>query len=98
MNALQANLDALFQLTRLMRGVTLRGNGKRNGHTLFQLTRLMRGVTTVNHAHGKKRGISTHTPHARRDVFQGEALRCLRISTHTPHARRDKNELCNSQR
>ena len=33
--------------------------------------------------------ISTHTPHARRDIRNNAALFSTRISTHTPHARRD---------
>ena len=51
-----------------MRGVT--GNRKRNpeNFTLFQLTRLMRGVTNRIHRGGCSQQISTHTPHARRDV------------------------------
>ena len=34
--------------------------------------------------------ISTHTPHARRDIFQNIFhFKSADISTHTPHARRD---------
>ena len=35
----------LFQLTRLMRGVTLENIRFYEGYKIFQLTRLMRGVT-----------------------------------------------------
>ena len=55
----------------------------------FLLTRLMRGVTDKQEAYLDAYKISTHTPHARRDVkdaFNGIAFG---ISTHTPHARRD---------
>ena len=78
-----------FQLTRLMRGVTivwvmliLITNG-------FQLTRLMRGVTTAALYGIDHNSISTHTPHARRDVHILRRGHGLNISTHTPHARRD---------
>ena len=37
-------------------------------HSLFQLTRLMRGVTQINVANLTVDNISTHTPHARRDL------------------------------
>ena len=33
--------------------------------------------------------ISTHTPHARRDIQTFNATQVGHISTHTPHARRD---------
>ena len=39
------SLSILFQLTRLMRGVTMQKD-KRTELLLFQLTRLMRGVTS----------------------------------------------------
>ena len=77
-----------FQLTRLMRGVTLQSSLVFQSF-LFQLTRLMRGVTSSAIGAVELEEISTHTPHARRDVFLGAALHYLRISTHTPHARRD---------
>ena len=78
----------------------------------FQLTRLMRGVTVVIMKMYYPIFISTHTPHARRDLLRstldrshnlfqltrlmrgvtectGAALPNFQISTHTPHARRD---------
>ena len=50
----------------------------------------MRGVTLRFGLLGFSVEISTHTPHARRDL-QKETLEQSRysISTHTPHARRD---------
>ena len=78
-----------FQLTRLMRGVTV----------IFQLFHDIIAISThtpharrdqpyeYGHPYTK---ISTHTPHARRDVsgcsFKNSSNH---ISTHTPHARRD---------
>ena len=56
----------IFQLTRLMRGVTARST-VRQRHSVFQLTRLMRGVTYNLKIIVKIFVISTHTPHARRD-------------------------------
>ena len=56
---------------------------------LFQLTRLMRGVTLYGQAATPIQQISTHTPHARRDVNRINFSVDLSISTHTPHARRD---------
>lgn len=38
-------------------------------------------------------GISTHTPHARRDPLTLVYSHTICISTHTPHARRDRNML-----
>ncbi len=58
----------------------------------FQLTRLMRGVTLCGRG-GTNRllSISTHTPHARRDLgLFNFFARFEEISTHTPHARRDR--------
>ena len=56
-----------FLLTRLMRGVT--DNVKTiYGDVLFLLTRLMRGVTEKCREKNKAHCISTHTPHARRDL------------------------------
>ena len=59
-------LQQQFQLTRLMRGVTISPS-----NTLpaiwFQLTRLMRGVTIYGQAAFVYDEVSTHTPHARRD-------------------------------
>ena len=56
-----------FQLTRLMRGVTNTGTVFATP-TIFQLTRLMRGVTSDYLNIPKRTIISTHTPHARRDL------------------------------
>ena len=50
----------------------------------------MRGVTTTIVFDEFILDISTHTPHARRDVTHSYLCICLQIiSTHTPHARRD---------
>ena len=83
-----------FQLTRLMRGVTLPTALLLSG-SLFQLTRLMRGVTTASWLVINLMNISTHTPHARRDVFNEYIYILFRISTHTPHARRDRRTSIN---
>ena len=56
-----------FQLTRLMRGVTKDKNPHVHKFRKFQLTRLMRGVT-AGMKYGNRILISTHTPHARRDL------------------------------
>ena len=56
-----------FQLTRLMRGVTKFKTTSACG-SKFQLTRLMRGVTKGIALKENKNIISTHTPHARRDL------------------------------
>ena len=102
---------SIFQLTRLMRGVTYnkyfpKGDSINfNSHAsceawlaipssspfsgLFQLTRLMRGVTSRTTSWKTPYPISTHTPHARRDVVYSVFCYSLMISTHTPHARRD---------
>ena len=56
----------------------------------FQLTRLMRGVTAEMTAFKSEISISTHTPHARRDLLITRLKSsAVSISTHTPHARRD---------
>ena len=80
----------VFLLTRLMRGVTP------HIHAIlsvpqFLLTRLMRGVTPSVQSWKVPDTISTHTPHARRDIFSWYYVNNFRISTHTPHARRDLN-------
>ena len=50
----------------------------------------MRGVTTIEEKIWYRVGISTHTPHARRDAARTSLYFIRRlISTHTPHARRD---------
>ena len=50
----------------------------------------MRGVTHLTEQIGSDFMISTHTPHARRDVVAFiTSTGTLDISTHTPHARRD---------
>ena len=72
-----------------MRGVTLRTSIRASSFA-FQLTRLMRGVTYFDSYVIREHVISTHTPHARRDLKSGEMpLGMDVISTHTPHARRD---------
>ena len=49
----------------------------------------MRGVTALRDYQNDLLYISTHTPHARRDITNVNDLNDLNISTHTPHARRD---------
>ena len=72
---LYSNSSGKFQflLTRLMRGVTLRcvSPGIRNS---FLLTRLMRGVTDRDILSDMINRISTHTPHARRDLIKRRSL------------------------
>ena len=62
---------------------------------VFQLTRLMRGVTKTGEMPLGMDVISTHTPHARRDVNHADVERWRNISTHTPHARRDRQQYKN---
>ena len=81
-----------FQLTRLMRGVTATSIGLAR-RVRFQLTRLMRGVTKGVVYWVSLREISTHTPHARRDIATEVLSFVSDISTHTPHARRDLHDL-----
>ena len=53
-----------------MRGVTGVGTKMPLGIVKFQLTRLMRGVTIVcYYLPETDKYISTHTPHARRDLW-----------------------------
>ena len=78
----------VFQLTRLMRGVTISRSSNRR-RSRFQLTRLMRGVTQRRVGCIGCPMISTHTPHARRDYYLQHIPSQKNISTHTPHARRD---------
>ena len=49
----------------------------------------MRGVTIYIYVYVKTVLISTHTPHARRDILDLNVPYLVDISTHTPHARRD---------
>ena len=82
-----------FLLTRLMRGVT---SFIANSifFSVFLLTRLMRGVTEISAVIVVHCGISTHTPHARRDLKETWITPPDEpISTHTPHARRDMKGL-----
>ena len=58
----------------------------------FLLTRLMRGVTEHITPAARMVAISTHTPHARRDLRERIKTADRIISTHTPHARRDYTE------
>ena len=85
------DLTYQFQLTRLLRGVTLNMQQIQTCQA-FQLTRLLRGVTFVfNTDVCDDKIISTHTPLARRDIQRaGASDVVLRISTHTPLARRDR--------
>ena len=71
-----------------MRGVTRKGNDFLCT-AKFLLTRLMRGVTLIRHHQMYLFAISTHTPHARRDIKKIPLPAPTGISTHTPHARRD---------
>ena len=57
-----------FLLTRLMRGVTPARALALAYSLAFLLTRLMRGVTDRHHREARAIHISTHTPHARRDL------------------------------
>ena len=52
----------------------------------------MRGVTQCPKKIYWIFGISTHTPHARRDKIGRYLTALLTISTHTPHARRDQTK------
>ena len=53
----------------------------------------MRGVTKCYGVDIVADRISTHTPHARRDMPSHKFIQNFRISTHTPHARRDYNDI-----
>ena len=50
----------------------------------------MRGVTLMMMDAQATTFISTHTPHARRDIALQSRTQHRMISTHTPHARRDR--------
>ena len=58
-----------FLLTRPMRGATWGEWQAINGHR-FLLTRPMRGATTFYTLKNGEFVISTHTPHAGRDLFE----------------------------
>ena len=77
-----------FLLTRPMRDVTLIRSGF-FGTLRFLLTRPMRDVTNFYFHNYLTPLVSTHTPHAGRDLFSKlfTILGC--VSTHTPHAGRD---------
>ena len=77
-----------FLLTRLMRGAT-KSTARRLAASRFLLTRLMRGATEERVDEKYFLSISTHAPHARRDIVYWLAETNLNISTHAPHARRD---------
>ena len=83
-----SDLPCTFQLTRPMRGVTC-GTSSERMSLQFQLTRPMRGVTYYLHPLFILVVISTHTPHAGRDLSTFSNIRGFDISTHTPHAGRD---------
>ena len=51
----------------------------------------MRGVTLTGLTYDIEEYISTHTPHARRDIAALWFIWWFVISTHTPHARRDES-------
>ncbi len=58
----------VFQLTRLLRGVTTGSMSLNLQFCKFQLTRLLRGVTQYSRTTPTAYRISTHTPLARRDT------------------------------
>ena len=61
----------LFQLTRLVRGVTRVTVCASSAACSFQLTRLVRGVTIPKpYSLQREYKISTHTPRERRDIFR----------------------------
>ena len=60
-----------------MRGVTPQGVALFRIDILFLLTRLMRGVTISCGCYTQTQRISTHTPHARRDVLGGKRQAAL---------------------
>ena len=78
-----------FQLTRLMRGVTVFLLLKRISKNAFQLTRLMRGVTRSSNCSSNSK--SFQLTRLMRGVTSCNGIGYLpyTISTHTPHARRD---------
>ena len=80
--------SSIFQLTRLMRGVTLLADKSASGKT-FQLTRLMRGVTSMPLIFSSSRLFQL--TRLMRGVTHELSFsdRFSEISTHTPHARRD---------
>ena len=85
----QLDVPALFQLTRLMRGVTRNLCICSVVLLEFQLTRLMRGVTAS--ASGHYIFIRFQLTRLMRGVTERLTFESApaRISTHTPHARRD---------
>ena len=79
----------LFQLTRLMRGVTTAipycpAQTEISTHTPHARRDFSEYIKTDDF-----KTISTHTPHARRDKSCFCHSVKIAISTHTPHARRD---------
>ena len=68
LNLLSFECRDRFLLTRLMRGVTDAPSDTPLFYNAFLLTRLMRGVTRIQAEIKRKALISTHTPHARRDL------------------------------
>ena len=82
--------DKWFQLTRLMRGVTNQNGTRQTMTKSFQLTRLMRGVTTLLKVSVLQFGnFNSHASCEAWRPCQRSAFYSLGISTHTPHARRD---------
>ena len=77
-----------FLLTRLLRGAT---KDLIDDYDLmaFLLTRLLRGTTFDFMQKLVSEKISTHAPHARRDMALGMSIETRLISTHAPLARRD---------
>ena len=65
--AYRAKQEQEFQLTRPMRGATKRQITAHRSLT-FQLTRPMRGATDRDRAQSAEQRISTHAPHAGRDI------------------------------
>ena len=66
-----------FLLTRLMRGATKARHLAGHWLFLFLLTRLMRGATIRRECYDRNFIISTHAPHARRDMRIGEVKKTL---------------------
>ena len=82
--------ENIFQLTRLMRGVTFHVTLELFKFKYFNSHASCEAWPEANKAKADDLTISTHTPHARRDdTRNAKRQRWIEISTHTPHARRD---------
>ena len=78
-----------------MRGATIGATPVDRSKLAFLLTRPMRGATFDAAELIPFFYISTHTPHAGRDLRIVGLNRASFISTHTPHAGRDKKLITN---